>query len=235
MAPDVSSADRLADRLGYQFHRADLLRDALTHKSYLNETPEPGRQDNERFEFLGDAVLDLIISEAFLNRFPQAPEGDLSKLKAKIVSESALALVAEHLDLGAALALGRGEMLTGGRRKPSLLADALEAVIAAVYLDGGLEAARAVILRTFSLLLDDLSRPEAIDYKTDLQEISQRTFDALPVYTVLRESGPDHRKEFEVQLTIRGDVYGAGVGRSKKEAEQHAARTALEKIRTPST
>ncbi|MEO5656994.1 MAG: ribonuclease III [Nitrospiria bacterium] len=224
-------AERLCDRLGYRFRDPHLLRDALTHKSHLNEAPDPTRRDNERLEFLGDAVLDLIVSELFVHRFPDAPEGDLSKLKSKIVSETALARVAEALDLGEALALGRGEALTGGRQKPSVLGDALEAVIAAIYLDAGLEAARDVILRVFEIVLNDLSRAEATDYKTDLQELSQRDFDSLPVYTVLKESGPDHRKQFEIQLTIRGEVYGTGTGHSKKEAEQQAAKIALERIR----
>jgi len=138
--PEPSSIERLAERLGYCFRTPRFLEAALTHKSYLNESPDPSREDSERLEFLGDAVLDLVISERFLSQFPDAPEGDLSKLKAKTVSEAALSHVARRLDLGSSLVLGRGEELTGGRDKPSLLADALEAVIAAVYLDGGLAA-----------------------------------------------------------------------------------------------
>jgi len=233
--PSESPVDRLCDRLGYRFRDPVLLREALTHKSRLNESPDPTRRDNERLEFLGDAVLDLVVSECFLERFPQAPEGELSKLKAKIVSEAALSHVAKDLELGAALALGRGEELTGGREKPSLLADALEAVLAAVYLDGGLEASRAVILRTFRAVFDDLSRPGVMDHKTELQEWCQREFDVLPAYTVTGETGPDHRKTFEVQLAIRGELYGTGSGRTKKEAEQQAARMALEKIKQQSS
>lgn len=218
-------------RLAYHFQSQRLLEEALTHKSYLNECPSPERRDNERLEFLGDAVLDLVISELFLSRFPEAPEGELSKLKAKTVSETALSHVARRLDLGSALVLGRGEELTGGRDKPSLLADALEAVIAAVYLDGGLAAARQVVLTAFTDLFDNLWRSEVADYKTELQELCQRDFSVLPVYRVLRESGPDHHKQFEVELSIRGEGYGVGTGRSKKEAEQRAAKTALERLK----
>jgi ribonuclease-3 len=229
--PSESPVDRLCERLGYRFRAPTLLVEALTHKSHLNEAPDLTRRDNERLEFLGDAVLDLVISEHFLQRFPQAPEGELSKLKSQIVNEAALARAAWDLDLGTALALGRGEELTGGRQKPSLLADALEAVIAAVYLDGGLDAARGVILRTLQGVLADQSRSEATDYKTELQEWCQRRFDVLPAYTVVRETGPDHRKTFEVRLTIRGELYGTGNGLSKKEAEQQAAGAAMEKIK----
>jgi len=225
-----SPADQLQQRLAYVFRAPELLRDALTHKSYLNEQPAAPNRDNERLEFLGDAVLDLVVSELFLDRFPNAPEGDLSRLKASVVSESALARVARELDLGTALALGRGEDLSGGRRKPSILANALEAVIAAVYLDGGLPAARALIERSFRVVLDDGLRRD-IDPKTDLQELCQRTFGVLPSYAVLREEGPDHQKTFDVQLTIREEIYGTGSGRSKKEAEQQAARMAIERIR----
>jgi len=229
--PDAAAIERLLERLNYRFQDPSLLDEALTHKSYLNEAPDPSCRDNERLEFLGDAVLDLMISELFLSRFPEAPEGTLSKLRAKTVSEAALGQVARRLDLGAALRLGRGEELTGGRDKPSLLADALEAVIAAVYLDGGLAAARHVALPAFAEVIDNLSRPEAADHKTELQEICQRDFGGLPAYRVLRESGPDHDKQFDVEIAIRGEVYGVGTGRSKKEAEQKAARSALEKLR----
>jgi ribonuclease-3 len=228
---DAAATERLLERLAYRFRSPSLLDDALTHKSYLNEAPDPARRDNERLEFLGDAVLDLVISEALLSRFPQAPEGTLSKLRARVVSEAALSQVARRLELGGALRLGRGEELTGGRDKPSLLADALEAVIAAIYADGGIDAAREVVLAAFAEPLDNLSRPEVTDHKTELQEVCQRAFGGLPVYRVLGESGPDHHKEFEVELSIRGEVYGIGTGRSKKEAEQRAAQHALQKLK----
>src|SRR3972149_579148 len=168
--PSESPVDRLCDRLGYRFRNPVLLREALTHKSHLNELPDPTRRDSERLEFLGDAVLDLVISDLLLVRFPEAPEGELSKLKARLVSEAALSSVAKELDLGAALALGRGEELTGGREKPSLLADAQDALLAAVYLDAGLDAAQAFIVRMCEGAFEDLSHPDITHHKTALQE-----------------------------------------------------------------
>jgi ribonuclease-3 len=222
--------------LEYHFKNPSLLQQAITHKSYLNETREGDQSvlggDNERLEFLGDAVLDLVISQGLLFNYPGTPEGELSKMKSRIVSEIALAKVARRLDLGRYLLLGRGEEMTQGRAKPSLLANALEAILAAVYLDGGLEVAGRVIQKIFQDDMDELLKTEAFtDYKTELQEICQRDFEILPTYTVLSESGPDHQKTFEIQLCIKGDVYGRGVGRSKKEAEQQAAREALEKLK----
>ncbi|MBI3994693.1 MAG: ribonuclease III [Nitrospirae bacterium] len=231
----VKPFDTFQSVLGYAFQKPDLLREALTHKSYLNEMraseKDRAAQDNERLEFLGDAVLDLAISEHLIAIYPLSTEGDLSKMKARIVSEVTLARVAKRLSVGEFLLLGRGEERTRGREKPSLLADALEAVIAAVYLDGGFEAARKAILKIFEDEIHRLDRPpEDIDYKTELQECCQREFNVLPAYRVLRESGPDHQKLFEVKLTIKEEVYGIGRGRSKKEAEQQAAKQAIEKL-----
>ncbi|HZR47192.1 MAG TPA: ribonuclease III [Candidatus Manganitrophaceae bacterium] len=222
----------LQKRLSYFFAEPKRLRQALTHKSYLNESKDKEVKDNERLEFLGDAVLDLIISEALIRRFPDSPEGDLSKLKAKVVSEGTLARVAKEIDLGSFLFLGKGEEITFGREKHSLLADALEAVIAAIYLDRGFSAAREVVLKEFDLPLRETDRPnQSFDYKTELQEHCQEVFEALPVYQVIQESGPDHQKIFEVEIRIRGELFGAGAGKSKKEAEQKAARAALEQLR----
>jgi len=227
-SPDLSE---FKTKFQYTFSNPLLLVQALTHKSYLNEARDRYIQDNERLEFLGDAILDLVISEELIGRFPQALEGELSKMKAMLVSEGSLAKVARGLDLGGYLFLGKGEELTQGREKSSILADALEALVAAVYLDGGLVSVREVILRHFSPLMADLHRPESrIDYKTELQEICQQEFGVLPVYRPVRESGPDHQKVFEVNLEIRGEVFGTGSGRSKKEAEQAAAQIALEKL-----
>jgi ribonuclease-3 len=232
--------DWLQGRIGYRFRKTERLTEALTHKSYLNEIknlPEgeagqPVAADNERLEFLGDAVLDLVISEHLLAVHPAHAEGELSKIKSRIVSEPALARAARRLELGRYLLLGRGEEMTQGRDKSSILSDALEAVIAAIYLDGGLEPARLFILNTLEEELTEEAEVSAIrDYKTDLQEWCQREYEVLPVYRVLRETGPDHQKTFEVELTIRGEVYGSGVGRSKKEAEQRAARVALDRIK----
>jgi len=225
--------DEIQHRLGYRFRRPRLLREALTHKSYLNEAKETGELDNERLEFLGDAVLDLVVSQHLLSAFPDAAEGELSKLRARLVNEKTLARVARRIGLGELLRLGRGETKTQGRNKPSLLADALEAVFAGVYLDGGLDAAAASVRAAFSeeLASCDRSLLARGDFKTDLQEVCQREFEMLPQYQTIRETGPDHEKLFEVEILIRGERYGVGVGPSKKEAEQMAARHALEKLR----
>ncbi|TKS59157.1 MAG: ribonuclease III [Nitrospira sp.] len=228
----ASSADSSPAPLKYQFINAALLNEALTHKSYVNERKSPDRKHNERLEFLGDAVLSLIISDHLATRYPQLSEGALSKLKAKLVSETSLANAARRLDLGARLQLGRGEELSKGREKTSLLADALEAVIAAVYLDGGLEASRAVTLDALAEELRQIeslqTKPGGDDYKTRFQEWCQKRYELLPRYVTVRETGPDHQKLFEVEVQVDGKVVGAGQGHSKKEAEQVAAQRALE-------
>lgn len=229
------SLDVLQTLLDYRFHNARLLEEALTHKSYVNEQRPAASSHNERLEFLGDAVLSLLVSEQLAILLPHAPEGALSKHKARLVSESMLAEVAKRLKLGSCLRLGRGEELSGGREKDSLLADAVEAVIAAVYLDGGLESSRRVVIRLFqqefSHVVSQRHRPGEDDYKTQVQEWCQRRFDSLPSYAVVRESGPDHDKLFEVEVTVNGEVVGRGTGRSKKEAEQSAAKQALQEGR----
>lgn len=229
MAPKDLKA--LQDALGYGFKDENLLRQALTHKSYLNEAPSPAG-DNERLEFLGDAVLDLVISEHLLRNYPETAEGRLSKMRARVVSEAGLSRVARRLELGRYLLLGRGEERSRGRAKSSLLANALEAILAAIYLEGGLEAVTRTVTAIFredlEALLDEAA---SADYKTALQELCQRDFEELPAYRVLRESGPDHEKVFEVELSIQGRVWGGGTGRSKKEAEQKAAREVLEKLK----
>ena len=229
--------DEIQRRLGYRFQRSSLLIEALTHKSYLNEAKEADKGDNERLEFLGDAVLDLVVSEHLLAVFPDAAEGELSKLRARLVSEKTLARVARRIGLGELLRLGRGETKTHGHSKPSILADALEAVLAGVYLDGGLDAAAASVKAAFSeeLASCDRSLLARGDFKTDLQEVCQREFEMLPRYRTIRETGPDHEKLFEVEILIRGERYGVGVGKSKKEAEQVAAKHALEKLREVKT
>lgn len=207
--------------------------EALTHKSYVNERRDSGRKHNERLEFLGDAVLSLIVSDHLARRYPELSEGSLSKLKAKLVSEASLANAARRLDLGVRLKLGRGEELSNGRDKASLLADALEAVIAAVYLDGGFEASRNF---TIEALTDELGRidvllekPGGDDYKTRFQEWCQKRYESLPRYVIVRETGPDHHKSFEVEVQVHDKVLGVGRGHSKKEAEQEAAQRALER------
>ncbi|MER3421872.1 MAG: ribonuclease III [Nitrospiraceae bacterium] len=229
-----SCLDHAQQAIGYNFRQSRLLDEALTHKSHVNEVREKDRKHNERLEFLGDAVLTLIMSEYLAASFPDFTEGELSKLKARLVSEASLAKAARRLDLGNLLKLGRGEELTQGREKPSLLANVLEAILAAIYLDGGLESARKFVLRAFAQdlkELQDFGGPSILeDYKTRLQEWCQKQYDTLPQYVTVRETGPDHQKTFEVRLLIRGEVRGAGVGRSKKEAEQMAAKQALAQV-----
>jgi ribonuclease-3 len=217
----------LESRIGHHFADAHILDSALTHKSFLNENPQAGRPDNERLEFLGDAVLALTIGHLLMDRFPARREGELSLARSAIVSEAGLSPVAEAISLGEWLYLGRGEEQTGGRRKPSLLADALEALIAAVYLDAGLPAAFAVIRRLFADRIEALASSGAADFKTRLQERAQGQFHQTPRYQVVGERGPDHDKVFEVAILLGGQEVARGEGRSKKEAEQRAAERAL--------
>lgn len=224
----------LQERLGYTFRDPELLERSLTHKSYAHEMPT-GRGHYERLEFLGDAVLDLIVSTYLYTAHPTANEGQLSTWRARIVSEEGLAGLARQLELGRFLWLGRGEEQTGGRSKPSLLAAALEAVIAAVYLDGGFAMAQEVFLRRFAPALERSVRatPER-DYKGLLQEQTLHTFGCLPTYCLVGEDGPAHQKTFRVQLTLNHEYCCIGVGRSKKAAEQHAAKQLLEQLQEKS-
>ena len=221
----------LEERLGYTFRNKDLLRGAMYHSSYANEHRDSGIQSNERLEFLGDAVLGLVVGEHLFRTHPDAPEGDLTRMRAALVCEESLHEVAQGLGLGEYLKLGRGEESGGGRQRPSILADATESVFAAVYLDGGMEAARALIHR---VLLDE-DQEEAVerrrkDYKTVLQEVVQRKSNQVLRYELVGSSGPDHAKVFTACVTLNGSPIGLGTGRSKKEAEQDAARTALEQM-----
>jgi ribonuclease-3 len=218
----------LESRLGHAFADVSLCEVALTHKSWLNEAPAAeGRRDNERLEFLGDAVLALVVSDILMTAFPDRAEGELSKTRAAIVSETGLSRTAETIGLGPWIFLGRGEDQAGGRRKPSILANALEALFGAVYLDGGLPAAKSVADHLFGSSLADADRHVRLDHKSRLQERSQALLQTAPVYNVVREEGPDHDKRFEVVLALGGREYGRAVGRSKKEAEQNAAAQAL--------
>jgi len=229
----ASSADSSPAAISnYRFTNPSFLTEALTHKSYVNERRDFGRKHNERLEFLGDAVLSLIMSDYLAGQYPELSEGALSKLKATLVSEAPLASAARRLDLGARLKLGRGEELSNGRDKASLLADAFEAIIAAIYLDGGLEASRNF---TIEALTDELrqidvlqEKPGRDDYKTRFQEWCQKRYELLPRYVIVRETGPDHQKLFEVEVRVNDKVFGIGRGYSKKEAEQEAAQRALE-------
>lgn len=201
---------------------------AVTHKSYCNEHRDEPCTDNERLEFLGDAVVDLAISQRLMEKFPQANEGELSKLRALIVNEEGLSRIARSMGLGELLQLGRGEELTGGREKSSVLADALEAVIGAVYLGGGMAKVLEVVDRFFSEALAGVAEGRnGQDYKTLLQEDAQLRLKLSPRYRVVSETGPDHEKIFEVEVSIGSAIYGRSTGRSKKEAEQAAARQTL--------
>ncbi len=214
----------LEERLGYQFGDRALLAQATIHRSWSSE--HAADPPNERLEFLGDAVLGLVVTDHAYRRFPTFTEGQLAKIRAGVVNAVTLADVANELDLGDALRVGRGEEQTGGRAKPSILADALEAVIGAVYLDGGMEPVSALVLRLLGDRIDRASTvPGRDDFKTRLQELAARRLDGAPHYEVVAE-GPDHAKHFQATVTIGGVVRGRGQGRSKKEAEQEAARLA---------
>ncbi len=215
--------------IGHTYRDPSLLDCALTHKSYANENKIP--YHNERMEFLGDSILNFIVSEHLMKIGPDSTEGELSRLRASVVSEPALAAVARSIGLGSELLLGKGEEQTGGREKDSLLADSLEALIASLYLDQGMDAARLFVLRFFDCVLKNVCAARiSLDYKTDLQELCQQRLKQLPQYCVVSESGPDHRKQFEVEVWIKGAPAGRGSGKSKKEAEQNAAKEALEKL-----
>jgi len=222
--------EALQDAAGYRFRDRGILEHALTHRSRANEDVTGGVADNESLEFLGDAVLGFVIAELLFTRFPDRDEGQKSKMKAALVSTPALARQAIRLGLGEHLLLGRGEEKTGGRRKRALLADGYEALIAAVYLDGGTEAARAFILREFEPLLGDVAGAVTIgdDHKSALQEVLQGRGDPLPEYVVTAEEGPAHRRLFRVEVRVRGTVLAEAEGRTKKDAEREAARQALE-------
>ncbi len=220
----------LQARLGYQFSDTELLATALTHKSYANENAASGATDNERLEFLGDAVIDLVIGELLMERYPDLREGELSMMRAQIVSEAGLAVIAREISLGDYLYLGKGESQTGGADKLSLLSDACEAVIAAVYLDGGFEAARTVVLGLFEPHVGRTALPGAADFKTRLQERVQAIHKEPPRYEVVEEVGPDHDKTFTVAVTVQDRELARADGKSKKEAEQRAAEVALEQM-----
>lgn len=215
--------EELEEKLHYHFKNRDLLITALTHSSYANEAKAPTKY-NERLEFLGDSVLSLVVAN-HLFRHSTRPEGELSRMRASLVSEEALFQFAKEIDLGAYLRLGRGEELGGGRERPSVVSDAFEAVIAALYLDGGMEAARSFIL---PFITEGKTAEE--DYKTKLQEVIQQNPEDKLSYAVTGESGPAHDKRFEVTVLLNGSAMAAGTGRSKKSAEQQAAKAALRKL-----
>jgi ribonuclease-3 len=228
VVPMAQSLARLEARIGYRFRDSGLLEHALTHKSRAHEDATGGVVDNESLEFLGDAVLGFIVADVLYHEFPSFQEGQKSKAKAAMVSTAALAAMADRIGLGAYLLLGRGEEKTGGRRKQALLADGCEALIAALYLDGGIDAARGFLLRELVDELEALRSPDFLrDYKSALQERLQSTGRPLPVYVVTAEVGPEHDKRFHVTVRVGDQVLAESEGRTKKEAEQAAAKAAL--------
>jgi ribonuclease III len=222
----------LQQAIGYRFRDRGLVEHAMTHTSKANEDVSGGVRDNESMEFLGDAVLGFVIADILFREFPEFDEGEKSKTKATLVSTATLARQADRLQLGDHLLLGRGEEKTGGRRKQALLADGYEALIAAIYLDGGVEAARGFITREFNALIANV-RHHGVgghDYKSTLQELLQGRNLGLPEYRLIETLGPDHNKQFRVEVAVRGDAIADAVGGSKKEAEQEAARIAIERL-----
>ena len=212
-------------KIRYYFNDKELLIEALSHSSYANEKRK-GRNSNERLEFLGDSVLSIVVSQYLFEHFTHLPEGELTKIRASLVCEKSLYEFAKQIDLGEHILLGKGEENTGGRERVSILADAFEAVIAAVFLDGGLEAAH--ILKFIPKDIDDRKPVSFSDHKTILQEIIQKNPEEKVEYKLVGQSGPDHNKAFKVQVRLNSNVIGTGIGRSKKEAEQMAAKEALE-------
>lgn len=219
---------QLTGKLMYEFNNPDLLEESLSHSSFVNEQSSPGNKDNERLEFLGDAVLNLIIGHILIKRYPDLKEGDLSRIRASLVNETSLAKIARKINLGAFIKLGKGEIKSDGHEKNSILADTFEAVIAAIYLDGGFDKVFNVIETHFSFLLPSEPFTAAIpDYKSRIQEIIQGKEKLTPVYSLIEEIGPDHDKTFRVMIKA-GDIVTEGIGKSKKLAEQDAARKGLE-------
>ena len=219
----------LETAIGYRFHNISLLQNALAHSSYANERWHNGLMSNERLEFLGDSVLGMLVAEYLYRTFPDRPEGELTRMRADMVCERTLAKVANRIGLGEHLLLGKGEEQGGGRNRDSILADALESVIAACYLDGGMAAALAFVEK-FILVNVPVAKFHNTDYKTALQERVQQKKNQTLVYSLVGESGPDHDKQFVVELALNGESVGKGIGSSKKRAEQDAARDAMEKL-----
>jgi len=235
VVPFGTELEPLERRIGYRFKDRGMLEHALTHRSRVHEDASGGVFDNESMEFLGDSVLGFVIAAMLFREFPQHNEGQKSKLKASLVSAAALARLGERLGLGEFLILGRGEEKTGGRRKHAIIADCYEALIAAIYLDGGIDPAERFIAREFASLIDEAKRTGAAasfteDWKSALQEYLQSGGRGLPVYRLAGEIGPDHRKSFVVEVVVEGSAVATAEGRSKKEAAQAAAKAALDRL-----
>ncbi len=222
--------DELEAKLEYRFHNRALLLTALSHSSFANENKSAGFMSNERLEFLGDSVLGQVVSSHLYLSYPKMPEGQMTRLRAELVCEQSLFEVAKQLELGRYIRLGRGEEHTGGRERGSILADAVEALIAAMYLDGGMAVAKSFIDRYILSNLSSMETHPMSDYKTALQEYVQRKSGQILTYELLSESGPDHKKSFTMQVSLNGRPIGSGSGHTKKEAEQYAAKNGLEEI-----
>ena len=219
----------LYEKLHYTFKQTDYLEEALRHSSYVNELGISGMRDNERLEFLGDAVLDLAISHILMDYFKNAKEGDLSKFRAAVVNEKGLHQIATDLEIGKFLFLGKGEESTQGRKKPSILANTMEAILGALYLDAGFDQTKEVIYRLFTPLIEQIDSGNANgDYKSLLQELTQYIYKTRPEYRLIHESGPAHDKTFRVTIKIKGSTLTEGEGKTKKEAEQKAAKEAFD-------
>ncbi len=212
--------------IGYRFKNISLLQNALAHSSYANERWHDSLKSNERLEFLGDSILGMVVAEYLYRNFPDRPEGELTRMRADMVCETSLAAVADKIKLGEHLLLGHGEERFGGRQRASILADAVESVIAACFLDGGMEASKNFITK-FILTEVPVKQMHNADYKTALQELVQQKKDQVLSYELIGESGPDHDKQFQVRVLLNGTPIGEGIGRSKKRAEQDAAHNAL--------
>ena len=220
--------NELQDKIGYHFNNVSLLKEALTHSSFANEHRSQHIKYNERLEFLGDAVLSIVVSDYIFKNCPELPEGELTKLRASLVCEKSLYEFAKKIDLGNYLLLSKGERNNGGADRPSILSDAFEALIAAIYIDGGMKSASKHILNFVVPEIKNTKKKRINDYKTTLQEIIQKNPGEQLEYVLVDESGPDHNKHFVVEVHLNSNVIGKGGGRSKKEAEQQAAREALE-------
>lgn len=222
----------LEKQLSYCFINRDLIETALQHSSYVNENPSSELEDNERLEFLGDAVLNAVISHLLMVRYPELKEGELSKIRSHLVNKNQLGKIAKQINLGNYLRLGKGEIQSSGRKKISILADAFEALLAAVYLDGGFNRVYDLINQLFSSVFNTISSASIyFDYKSRFQELVQATLKSSPEYIIISESGPDHDKTFEVELSV-GEIRTRGKGKSKKAAEQEAAKRALKMMET---
>lgn len=222
---------KFENKINYKFKNEELLCLAFTHSSFANETKKGNHRNNERLEFLGDAVLEMVVSDYIYRRYPQMPEGELTKLRAGVVCEGALAKNARKLDFGNYILLGHGEEVTGGKDRDSILADSFEAVIGAIFLDGGIKAVTDYIMSFMKSEVDEMEKEfKTLDCKTCLQEVIQKTSKSPIIYNIIDEQGPDHDKIFVAEVQHNGKILGRGKGKSKKEAEQNAANDALDKL-----